>query len=310
MRKLDKEVSKVPGVIADCVVFDYAYNTNELLFADFLEAGIQKVEEQKRSTSDFWRQYFRLLPLLSTDPVFVLLVDFYLDTDAAVNLGRFVLGDQVDEHLAKYRTYLAQGKRVVLVPHSQGNLYANEEWDKLTVAEKNVTDIVAVATPAGLVAKNGPYTTLAEDGIAKFLFPLALPANATNEEPCADDWTCHGFKESYLHGVHSRTRIVKEIVALLPVVQKHCVIEGVLKDWDNVTIISNGVVSLLDGLTGGLVAKTASDSIGQYCLENVTNGSYFIEASKNGLSFGGRDVKIYLATPRPIRINFPIASQM
>jgi hypothetical protein len=211
----------------------------------------------------------------------------------------------VDEHLVRIREYLAQGKRVILVSHSQGNLYANEEWDQLTEEEKSQVDIVAVATPANYVAKNNDlYTTLTEDWIAT-LFPHALAANASNQEDCGDDWTCHGFKESYMKGGNSRERIVEEIVALLPTKEsEHCRIEGTVRSWDG-TIISGGQVLLINYVLGNPPIETTSDATGHYCI-NVADGDYYIGAYQDGTLLGCNiDVLLQSEFSEQLIIDFP-----
>jgi len=283
---LEEEISSVPGINPDCVVYDYAYNTNEPLFADFLEAGLQKVDEQKISTSDFWRFFFR-----HTSPTLSLLFDatiagYYDDSNELVDLGQFVLGDQKAEHLVKYREHLALGRKVILVSHSQGNLYANEEWDELLPSERTGVHIVAVATPADHVSNSGSYTTLKEDGVAKWLFPLALPANAQNEEPCADDWSCHGFKESYMRGGNSRERIVSEIVALLPVAIAGGTLEGLVRGGSPMDLLSGATVQILDRITEKVLLETTTDASGHYQFADVAPGAYSLVAYFNGNEVG------------------------
>lgn len=304
---IDKEVSKVPGVLTECVTYHYLYNTNEPLFGDLVQAGIQKADEQGVNVSEFWRWFFRLNPFVSgfSD----LLIDFYTNTHTSIDLGLFVLGDQVDEHLVKIREYLQQGKKVILVSHSQGNLYANEEWSRLTEAEKSQVDIVAVATPSDYVAKNDNlHTTLTEDWIAS-LFPRALAANVSNDEECPDDWTCHGFKESYMRGINSQERIVNEIVSLLPTVpEQACRIQGLITDWDYRTIISGARVILQDNASGNGVLETASDATGHYCI-NIADGFYWLEAFTNNASLGGRSALLRTGLAEPVIIDFPIFYQ-
>lgn len=305
------EVLKVSEVLKNCLTFDYVYNTNEPLFLDFLEAGIQKAEEQEWSTTDFWRWFFRIPPI--TSGFADLLVDFYSNVNASVDLGRFVLGDQVEEHLAKIQEHLKQNRRVILVCHSQGCLYANEEWDRLTEEEKSQVDVIAVATPTDHVADNGPYITLEEDGIASLLFPLALPANASNDEECPDYWTCHSFKEFYMRGKNSLTRGVNEIVALLPVAEENCRIEGIVKDWDYETIVSGARVALWKEFAPHDIAvEVISNSTGNYCIpENVADGRYWLEThSPNGEWLGGRGVWLWSGQTSPLVIDFPIAVLM
>lgn len=283
---IKEEISNIPGVNPDCVVYDYAYNTNEPLFADFLEAALQKVDEQKISTSDFWLFFLR-----HSSPTLALLfeptiVDYFDGSNALVDLGQFVLGDQKAEHLTKYREHLALGRRVILVGHSQGNLYANEEWDELLSSERADVRIVAVATPADHVGSNGPYTTLEEDSIAKWLFPLALPANAQNEESCDDYWDCHGFKESYMRGENSRERIVSEIVALLPVAITGGTLEGIIRDENFTGPLPGAIVQVLDRITEEVLMETTTDASGHYRFVGVAPGAYSLVAYFNGNFIG------------------------
>jgi hypothetical protein len=243
-RRLRQELLSSPDVQPECVRVGYAYNTNEPLFLDFLEAAIQKSDELDFEISDFWRYYFRFKTVGSAAWFDNLVADRYSKWD----LAEFLLGDQLQEHLRLYRGELAMGRRVILVAHSQGNLYANETWRALTPDEQSQVRLVAVATPSDEVADGSErYTTLEEDGVAKRFFFFALPANAANEEPCSSEWECHGFKESYLSGQNSHDRIVNQVVSLLPenpppVVTKAS-IEGVVYYQDE-TIAKGAIVTL------------------------------------------------------------------
>ncbi|MEI8104022.1 MAG: hypothetical protein WCG84_03940, partial [Candidatus Moraniibacteriota bacterium] len=62
MSLLRDEMLKASGVSVGCVDFTYAYNTNEPIFLDLLEAGVQKTRELTLDMTDFWKQYFRVAP--------------------------------------------------------------------------------------------------------------------------------------------------------------------------------------------------------------------------------------------------------
>lgn len=307
-KRIEEEVSKIPGVLTECVKYDHVYNTNEPLFLDFLEAFFQKAQEQGWDVPDFWRMFFRLNP--ATSAFADLLADYYSNTNSLIDLGLFVLGDQVNEHLKEYRKHLPN-KQIIIVAHSQGVSYVNDEWNLLTNSEKSQVNVIAVATPTDHIASNGPYTTLVEDKVAEFFFPRALAANVANDESCPDDWTCHGFKESYMRGTNSRSRIVDQIVSLLPVVQENCRIEGTVYDWYYDGIISGARVVLWRNVAPyDIVLETTSNDSGHYCIANADNGFYFVEAYKNSESLGGRDVWLRSTQTTPIVIDFPIAYLM
>lgn len=55
-------------------------------------------------------------------------------------------------------------KSLVLLPHSQGSIYANKIY-QLFGATLPTARIVAVGTPASFIAGNGDYVTSYEDGV-------------------------------------------------------------------------------------------------------------------------------------------------
>jgi hypothetical protein len=117
----------------------------------------------------------------------------------------------------KYNEDLCQGDKVVVVAHSQGNLYANIAY---TGINENVIDgfgIVSVANPSWYVASddsNQFYTTIDEDLIIGFL-PGALSPNVNNFPGLnSDDLSGHMFIKSYLaQGLEAESRILDHIIS-------------------------------------------------------------------------------------------------
>ncbi|MCI0615478.1 hypothetical protein L0244_21010 [bacterium] len=264
--KLQDELEKHPSYNPDCIRVKPAYNHDEVWKLDLVQALEQKATEFAVEFSNAVGMLFRsVIP----DDWFL---DGVIDEVYSRNTGE-VVDAQKDEHLVLYRQEIAAGKQIILVPHSQGGFYANAEWSSLTFAEQSNAHIVATSTPASSVADGGPYTTLVEDAIAGLFFPGALVANAQNAEPCEGDltdrWTCHGFKESYLHGTNSRTQIVDDIAALLPIQGPLAVLKGKTFSRLNVDgsplVIEPGVTLILYNSSGAEKARTASalDGTGQ-----------------------------------------------
>jgi hypothetical protein len=124
--------------------------------------------------------------------------------------------DTVDANVRSYRAELALTNRVILVAHSNGNVYANEAYGRLTPAERTSVGVVAVATPLGSVAGNGPYVTLVEDTVVAAV-PGHLPANTTNTGGfCPDFFGCHAFVDDYVDGRVSGPRIVQDVSNTVP----------------------------------------------------------------------------------------------
>lgn len=99
--------------------------------------------------------------------------------------------DQIDQaaisrHATAYREQIAfpSCRRVLIVPHSQGNLYSNASFERVFGQVPNpptgTVKIVGVATPADAVQGNGLYRTSSTDllisGI-RLVLPGTLPAN-------------------------------------------------------------------------------------------------------------------------------------
>jgi uncharacterized repeat protein (TIGR03803 family) len=122
-------------------------------------------------------------------------------------------------HLAQYRAVLDADYRVVVVSHSQGNLFANKAIDVL-LEERGLSmlesfRIVAVATPASRVGTDSvPYVTLDGDWIHRIQGgPLGpLQPNVFGVD-CGSVWQCHSFGGSYLKHNAPRERIVAHLKA-------------------------------------------------------------------------------------------------
>src|SRR5262245_7950634 len=124
--------------------------------------------------------------------------------------------DEVDANVRSYRAELALRNKVVLVAHSNGNVYADEAYRRLTPAERLSVGVVAVATLLGSVPGDGPWITLEEDTFVR-LFPDHLPANTTNTGGfCPDVIGCHGFVDFYMKGAQSGPKIVQAVSDTIP----------------------------------------------------------------------------------------------
>lgn len=288
--KLEEVVLKSPEANPDCLSFDYVPNADGAV-NDALMAVIQKAQEQGFNITQFLKLLFLAQPYVSAVR-FDSLIDEWTGSDAVAQALRTVLGDQVESHLAKYREHLGQGRQLILVPHSQGNEYANEEWSRMTPEERQRTHIVAVSTPADNVADNGPYTTLTDDGIARIFFLGALPANASNQETCdKGNWYCHAFAESYMAGQTSRNKIVGDIVALLP--RPGATIEGTVRydsSCEGCPPAASGATVLLRDVSGSDwidILSVTADGDGHYRMTDIRPCTQCrIDAQGNGYWFG------------------------
>lgn len=183
-RAFVSQLGSLPASLqAFCYVFQLNYNPTNGAVNDFAEASQQRLG---LSPTTFWQSLESvtvLSPLLS---------------DVRGPVGRMNQIDQatIQRHAARYKQEILPPscRRVLTVPHSQGNLYTNAAFD-LTFAGPapipvaNSLKIVGVATPDSVVKGNGRYRSSSTDVLinAIRLTPLpglapALPAN-TNWGP-------------------------------------------------------------------------------------------------------------------------------
>ncbi len=116
----------------------------------------------------------------------------YVDDQDAIKMGN------------DYRTFLGEGKRILIVAHSQGNFYTNAVYNKLTTenpAWSSNIGVVAVATPAnsspgGKLGLNEPNITVPED------FVIAAVRNTFGSlPPKSDQWILPGSSNVFQSGL-------------------------------------------------------------------------------------------------------------
>jgi von Willebrand factor type D domain len=195
-----------------------AYNPTDGLLADALETIRQKIRENP----DFsWyllnsialytmgglplpaELSFRYGPLV--EDLRVVLPALMATAVANVGTEDAIAG----EHLAQYRRDVVGGRRVMVVAHSQGNMFANIAHAGMAIspAWSRAFGIAAVATPAQ-EAFDG-YVTSSSDLIITLLRQLGrtvLPANLV-AAPSFGDLTGHTFLNTYMKAP-ARTPVV------------------------------------------------------------------------------------------------------
>jgi hypothetical protein len=136
-----------------------------------------------------------------------------------------VTTDSLKDHLNDYKTKIAEGKKVLLVAHSQGNFFGNQAYGLLSNTERQSFGIVSVANPDSFVADDGPYTTLINDtfiwAITFVKAGLGLPSlpmtpYMVNNLNDINDITGHFFIDSYMvEGSNSDLKITGDMISVL-----------------------------------------------------------------------------------------------
>ena len=205
----------------DTYDFKYAHNKDVSIIDDLLETYWQLYE-----TGQITQGYFTNMTatLNTTDGSISTYMQRINNIIATYNLD-------VSTMIKKYREESLNLKHnVLLVAHSQGNLFGNQMYDLLTAEEKDRFKMVSVATPANNVAGdyslNAPYTTMAGD-YAIVHIPDSLPSNVFGFG--------HTFVNSYLYGsVSAPNKINSDITNAVNILDKNIC----KKEYDYYRLIS------------------------------------------------------------------------
>ncbi len=218
------------------VMFATAYNQTDGLFSDIIETLEQKAAEDSRFTWFVMNNAIGyllrgldvptgILDGLPGGAAFVAQLQTLINqliADGSSQSSAFYDAD-VGQHAASYASDLRAGYRVIVVAHSQGNLYANAARARLvSLASGTITSfgIDAVATPAETSADG--YVTSDSDlviGLLRQLGRTVLPSNI-HVGPSLLDFLGHGFEEIYINAqLPARAAVVSllsTIAAKLP----------------------------------------------------------------------------------------------
>lgn len=208
---------KVRGVMSDeefnKIEFELAYNNTGGLIYDLMESAIQDLATDY---TYFWRMLAHNVPMSES------FKEKLLELSTAVDESALLLNQDLSIHVNNYKNSILEGKKVILVSHSQGNFFGNQAYGNLSFVEKESFGIVSVANPDSFVAGSGPYTTLFEDLVILAItvaktdlgLPTPLLPNETNFLTL-DDLSGHGFDSAYLQATsNSESKILNDIVNL------------------------------------------------------------------------------------------------
>lgn len=204
------------------IAYRLAYNPTQGALLDLVDVFAQKLNEYPGATFSMIVRAFlgRVrdpLPVSLADELQRILIERIRST-GYVSLNDADLAAVVD----RIRRQRLSGAKTLLVPHSQGNLYANSAYTLLTQAAGNPVPpkslaIVGVASPAAFVAgANGRYVTSRQDlvifGLRKLLGNgNVLPGNVT-QPLTLDDPLGHSFQAIYLRpNTNARTKLLGDI---------------------------------------------------------------------------------------------------
>ena len=168
--------------------FNYAHNNTHGTLVDLIETYWQLYESGQISEG-YFAFVARILDGSVTEEQFLAdLREIIAQSDGDTNAM-----------YAKYQSEsFSQNHNVLLVSHSQGNLFANKIYTILEDKEKQHFRNVAIATPAERVFSGGRYITLDADPVIGAI-PDSLPGNASGFG--------HTFVDAYIDNDDSATKM-------------------------------------------------------------------------------------------------------
>ena len=233
-----------PEYADEVYTFDMAYNPTVGALKDLAEVMLQKADEKGANTeglsgiellemvfmTDEARSTFvrGVLPQLvadvsGDDADYSSLEDPALYDDLRLEYQEYVgerLGelDATEASLAQqYQRDIQSGRRVIVLAHSQGNLFANSTIEAVRAADPdnaNMIGMYGVASPASYEISGSDYVTAHDDFIIDSLRLVqgnVLPSNLDNDPGVFGDfrsWSRHGFLRDYFDPrLRSRGRI-------------------------------------------------------------------------------------------------------
>ena len=217
--RLQSQIAQDGAIDPSCIGYGLAFNAQVVTvdypwlkgFENFLvQGGFSSLQLVVQYVGDLWN---------------FLLSGVGAPTSAELALGKvlnnamIVFQPDLTRQVSQYQFEMNHGNKLIVVAHSQGNLYVNQAYTLLSPPQpplQSTFDVVAVATPANGtdVPGGGPYITLNNDWI-NWVPGTSLP-NSDNG-PCGSPFACHNFENSYLPGQDSGPRIIYDAISFIPI---------------------------------------------------------------------------------------------
>lgn len=163
-------LSNTPEFSKNIQEYKVAYNHSDGVVSDLFESFIQKTEAEPELKVT-WEAFklFVGLKLKKADDLLGL----------AESVNSSIESYDLTEQVKAYKDSIKNGHGVIVISHSQGNLFTNRAYARLDDWMKPYFNNMGVATPAHEVASGGPYVTFDNDPI--HYIPNSLEDNLVNE---------------------------------------------------------------------------------------------------------------------------------
>lgn len=195
--------------------YKLAFNRSDGRLADIVEAARQTLgNEWPTLLIAFFLNDTRIINLLPDDVV-QRFNDFLNNQAIQEMIAGNSSNSDVSNQVASYNSDIQEGKKIVLVAHSQGNIFANLAFQQITAPENQSFTIVPVASPESFMRSNlVGHVRFLDDLViggvmaAKLLVNLPPPLPANDQDNVDIDILSHSFVDSYLADPSSRLFII------------------------------------------------------------------------------------------------------
>ncbi|KAF7768869.1 hypothetical protein PCIT_a3386 [Pseudoalteromonas citrea] len=184
-------------------VFSDAYNYSQGALTDITQVLQQKMDEEGVDGITGYQIYDLISSKLNNDAIRATLAVYLtpntlaLFTDSLLEeLGESMIQASIDaiadritvnsEHVGLYEADLLAGKRVIIVPHSQGNLFTNSAVASVKTRQPERADSIdyfGIANPSAFTVDGAQYVTADDDRVIDSLRLIenVLPSNIDND---------------------------------------------------------------------------------------------------------------------------------
>jgi len=245
LRIILNSISESSGTV---IAINHIPNPSVSLLSDLLETLILKNAEEGGSLSVSLlnsRTVLRYLISLASTLTFTavlpfrastwfttFVIEYFSDKLSSSIISDFEsdINDVTSSIQLKTEDSITHGKAVILIGHSQGNLFINSAYTRLSSTNQNYVSPYAIATPSSYVGSEGtisPYVTRQDDVVINLVRDLKSSL-AYNVVPASSALNAlgHYLIEAYLSDTTVKSRIKTDLTSIIESVSYPTAISG------------------------------------------------------------------------------------
>lgn len=185
-----------------------AFNNTEGFFTDAAQILKQRVAIEND------REFWKLIDSDDLNTASIIKNELYLKYLNKLKNDQLSL-PEIQTHINQYKTFLNEDQNVILIPHSQGNFYANASLNLLLASNevyRKQLYSIGIATPSNILLPNASYFTSSNDLVINAIRIAGMPTLKANVKiPFQlSNYQGHSFK-FYLSDPNLKTQLIQKI---------------------------------------------------------------------------------------------------